>query len=145
MHHLHKDFFLTREKNYINLVQAGDSRPYRQEALANRNPNYIRQEGNMNSIQELEFILTRLRKSPAILARSELQMFRNIVDHDHSLSTILWRIIQENAGALGGGPKAASIVKQEGNSGNENLDFAHSQQIREGQEYHQKVADCCVA
>jgi len=69
----------------------------------------------MNTISELEIILSRLEKCPLNLFRVELEMFLNILKSDVNLNSVISHIIISNENELG--MKASTIVKDIQSSG----------------------------
>ncbi len=84
----------------------------------------------MGTIHQLELIVERLQNCPRNLVRVELTMFRDQIESNPGMLTALQQIILSNEAALGGGPKAATLVNSIGSSGYSNLRFANTPALR---------------
>jgi len=64
----------------------------------------------MDTIQNLEIILERFKRSPQNVARSELEMFRRTLEQDPVLFPLIQGIIQRSANALGS--KVSALIER---------------------------------
>jgi len=82
----------------------------------------------MGTVQDLEIILERFKRSPLNVARSELEMFRRTLERDHVFLTVIEKVIQTEQEALGA--KAATLVKDPQHSMWADLAFATTPPLR---------------
>lgn len=94
----------------------------------------------MNTISQLENILTHFEKCPLNVFRVELEMFLNTLKADIHLTTILTEIVNSNEQALGS--KVASLVENIQTSTWADLSFANSASLRAAVGY--KACQCLL-
>lgn len=82
----------------------------------------------MGTVQELEIILGRFKRSPLNVARSELEMFRRTLERDPMLFTVIDKVIQTEQEVLGA--KAATLAKDAQHSAWTDLSFANTPPLR---------------
>lgn len=82
----------------------------------------------MSTVQDLEIILERFKRSPLNVARSELEMFRQTLERDPIFFTVIEKVIQSEQEALGA--KAATLAKDPQHSAWADLAFATTPPLR---------------
>jgi len=94
----------------------------------------------MNTIHQLEIILSRLERCPLNLVRVELEMFMRTLKSDPNLNTVMTKIIVSNERELGA--KASTFVNDIRSSSWADLSFASSAALRAAAGY--QLCECLL-